>query len=78
MAEKGENRILIPARKGKAALVKSCQSITVVNTHGHQVVDTWAFNDAKDLREFMSMEHTRVGLTRLVPRTGDSLPSWCK
>jgi uncharacterized protein len=72
MADQLKNRLEIPARRGKAAPVKAGQNIAVINTHGHQVVDTWAFN-AQDLREFMSMEHTRVGLTRLVPRTGDSL-----
>ena len=50
--------IEIPARRGKAAYVAAGQIITVINTHGEQVVDTWAFNRA-DLTEFMSMEHSR-------------------
>ena len=33
----------IPARRGKAALVKQGQHVKVINTHGQQVVDTWAF-----------------------------------
>ena len=33
----------IPARRGKAAYVRQGQSIRIVNTHGSQVVDTWAF-----------------------------------
>ena len=35
--------IAIPARKGKAAYVAAGQSFKVINTHGQQVVDTWAF-----------------------------------
>ena len=57
----------IPARRGKAAYVKQGQSIRIVNTHGSQVVDTWAFT-AGMLTEFMSMEHTRATLTRMIPR----------
>ena len=62
----------IPARKGKAAHVARGQYIQVINTHGEQVVDTWAFN-RDELGEFMSMEHTRAHTLRLVPRVGDIL-----
>ena len=62
----------IPARRGKAAPLKKGQSIKIINTHGAQVVDTWAFT-AGMLTEFMSMEHTRATLTKLVPRVGDGL-----
>ena len=48
----------IPARRGKAVRIKKGQSVKVVNTHGNQVVDFWAFN-AGDLREYMGMEHCR-------------------
>ncbi len=61
----------IPERGGKAAAVKKGQSIKIINTHGSQVVDTWAFN-ADDLTEFMSMEHTRSVLLKLIPDTGDA------
>jgi len=64
--------ITIPARRGKAARVQAGQQIAVINTHGEQVVDTWAFA-ADDLHEFMSMEHTRAALGRLIPRRGDAL-----
>jgi uncharacterized protein len=70
MAE-GE-RVTIPARKGKAAIVRQGQSVRVINIHGSQVVDTWAFS-MRDPREFMSMEHTRTHLLRLFPKPGDSL-----
>ncbi len=62
----------IPARRGKAALVAAGQSIRVINTHGEQVVDTWAFN-RRDITEFMSMEHTRATTHHLIPRIGDAL-----
>ena len=65
-------RIAIPARKGKAAMLKAGQRIRVINTHGEHVVDTWAFNRA-DMNEFMSMEHTRASLLRVRPRAGDAL-----
>ena len=65
-------RTTIPARRGKAAPVSKGQHVKVVNTHGEQVVDTWAFN-AADLSEFMSMEHTRPTLMKLRPEAGDSL-----
>ena len=64
--------IAIPARRGKAALVAAGQSIRVINTHGEQVVDTWAFN-GQDMTEFMSMEHTRATTHHLIPRIGDTL-----
>ncbi len=61
----------IPARGGTAVRARKGQSIAIINTHGQQVVDTWAFV-ATDLGQFMSMEHTRAGLRRLIPRLGDS------
>jgi uncharacterized protein YcgI (DUF1989 family) len=62
----------IPARRGRAAYVSAKQVIRVINTHGNQVVDTWAFN-RHDISEFMSMEHSRSWLRRIIPRVGDSL-----
>jgi uncharacterized protein YcgI (DUF1989 family) len=64
--------IEIPARRGKAVLLRQGQSVRVVNTHGQQVVDTWAFNLA-DIGEFMSMEHTRIAIGRIIPKVGDAL-----
>jgi uncharacterized protein YcgI (DUF1989 family) len=66
------NPIVIPARRGKAAFVRQGQTIKVINTHGEQVVDTWAFN-RHDLTEFMSMEHSRATHRHLIPRIGDAL-----
>ena len=62
----------IPARRGKAALVAAGRVIRVINTHGEQVVDTWAYN-RHDMTEFMSMEHSRATMHRLIPRVGDAL-----
>ena len=67
-----DSLIEIPARRGKAAFVAAGRIITVINTHGEQVVDTWAFNRA-DLSEFMSNEHTRAHSLHLVPKVGDVL-----
>jgi uncharacterized protein YcgI (DUF1989 family) len=64
--------IEIPARRGKAARVAKGQRVRIVNTHGQQVVDTWAFV-AADPGEFMSMEHSRVALGHIIPAVGDSL-----
>jgi len=64
--------IEIPARRGKAAFVSAGQIVTVINTHGEQVVDTWAFNRA-DLSEFMSNQHTRAHSLHLVPKPGEVL-----
>jgi uncharacterized protein YcgI (DUF1989 family) len=64
--------VTIPARKGKAAFARKSQHVRVINTHGNQVVDTWAFSRA-ELGEFMSMEHTRAQTTTMFWGVGDSL-----
>ena len=64
------NLVTIPARRGKARRVRAGQVIRVINTHGQQVVDTWAFA-AGDLTEFMSMEHSRAAMQKIVPEVGD-------
>lgn len=64
--------IEIPARKGKAARVGKGQIVKVINTKGQQVVDTWAFK-ADDLKEFMSMEHSRVSIGGIIPKLGSVL-----
>jgi hypothetical protein len=62
--------ITIPARRGKAQRIQEGQVIKVINTRGQQVVDTWAFN-ARDLAEFMSMEHSRAAMEKIIPEVGD-------
>ena len=64
--------IEIPARRGKALHLRRGQKARVVNSKGQQVVDTWAFN-AADLSEFMSMEHSRVAMGRIIPAISDAL-----
>lgn len=67
-----EEMVTIPARSGKAMRVEQGRTITVVNTYGSQVVDTWAFN-AENLSEWMSMEHSRAYYMKLSPGVGDTL-----
>ena len=78
----GTELVAIPARTGKAALVNAGERIKVINTHGQQVIDTWAFNRQSLLEstslefispEFMSMEHTRTALAGITPRVGQTL-----
>lgn len=64
--------IVIPARKGRACRLTRGQAIKIINTHGHQVVDTWAFS-AEDLHEFMSNEHTRPTIGTIFPTKGHKL-----
>ena len=65
-------RVTIPAGHGKAVRLQTGQSVKLINTHGTQVVDTWAHN-AYELSEYMSMESTRVWNLRLTPKVGDPL-----
>ena len=64
--------ITIPARYARAALVPKGAKVKVINTHGTQVVDCWAFN-AADTTEYMSMEHCRVSFERYRPKQGDTM-----
>jgi uncharacterized protein YcgI (DUF1989 family) len=59
----------IPARRAVAFRVAAGSSVEVVNTHGSQVVDTWAFVDSG---EWMSMEHSRLHMGRVNPVVGDT------
>lgn len=61
----------IPARHGKAVKLVKGQAVKLINIHGSQVVDCWAWN-AEDLGEHMSMEASRVWNQRLNPLVGDS------
>lgn len=67
-------RQTIPARGPASARLREGQELRVINSHGSQVVDTWAFI-ATDPREHMSMEHSRVATGRLIPQPGDVLVS---
>ena len=63
--------LTIPARRGMAARVGKGQRIKVINTHGAQVVDTWAFS-AADATEWMSMEASRAWFMKLRAALGDT------
>ena len=65
-------RVTIPARRGAAARVRAGQHVRVINTHGTQCVDTWAFV-ADDVSEFLSMEHSRSTLEKVHFEVGDVL-----
>lgn len=62
----------VPARMGRAVRVAKGQTIEIVNTHGTQVCDTWAFND-QNMAEFLSWEHARAGIDKVIPVVGDAL-----
>ncbi len=70
--KKSNEVMTVPARKGRAARLNKGQAIKITNTHGSQVVDTWAFS-AEDLHEFMSMEHLRPTIGTIFPRKGHFL-----
>jgi len=64
----------IRANYGLGVRLHAGETLDVINTHGTQVVDTWAFNDA-DTSEFMSMAHTRSVNSRVWPVLGQSFVS---
>lgn len=64
----------VPAGHGKALRLRAGQRVKLINTHGGQVVDCWAFN-AGDVREHLSMDCTRVWNQRINPKLGDTLVS---
>ena len=61
----------LAARTGTAMRLAKDESLKIVNTHGTQVVDCWAFN-ADNLDEWMSMAHTRIACRKLTPAIGES------
>ena len=65
-------RYTVPARQGRAIRLSKGQSIRIINTHGTQVCDTWAFN-ATNRAEFLSWPHARAWINRAVPVPGDPL-----
>ncbi|MFP6740570.1 MAG: urea carboxylase-associated family protein [Alphaproteobacteria bacterium] len=66
--------ITIPAGQGKAARVKAGQHVRVVNTHGTQCIDTWAFVDGH-MDRIMSMERCREAHLRICFEVGDVMIS---
>lgn len=66
------DQLILKAGTGAAIRLRRGQRLTIVNTHGTQVVDCWALS-ASDLSEHMSMPHCRNHWYRLTPRPGDLL-----
>ncbi|MES2937734.1 MAG: urea carboxylase-associated family protein [Pseudomonadota bacterium] len=62
----------LPARQGCAVRLARGQRLKIVNPHGTQVCDFWAFH-ADGAHEFMSMEHVRAWLSKTIPAVGDEL-----
>lgn len=65
-------RYTVPARCGVAVRLKPGQRLSVINTHGTQIGDFWAFN-AEDLNEYLSLEHARAFLRPIFLKAGDAL-----
>ncbi|MDH3377199.1 MAG: urea carboxylase-associated family protein [Gammaproteobacteria bacterium] len=64
----------IPATQAVSIALSKDQHCRIINTEGGQVVDTWAFN-ANCWPEYLSMEHSRSAIYRLLFRPGDVLVS---
>lgn len=65
---------IIPGAHARAFELQTGEQLRIVNLEGSQVVDCWAFN-AANFNEFLSNEHTRSCLEKLIPQTGDALYS---
>ena len=65
-----EQRVVVPAREGRALRVPAGRRFRVVDLEGHQCGDLFAYV-AGDVREYASAEHTRVHVDRLFPRPGE-------
>lgn len=71
----------IPAQHGAAVPLRAGQQIKIHNTHGNQVVDTWAFaassrgtrTRSSSTIPYMSMSQTRSALRKLCPHINDTL-----
>ncbi|MGH7748248.1 MAG: DUF1989 domain-containing protein, partial [Candidatus Dormibacteria bacterium] len=69
--------LTVPARCGNGLTVARGTEFRVINLHGTQVVDMWAFSDA-DHSEFMAMEHSRVTMGRWRPIVGNTFVTNCR
>jgi uncharacterized protein YcgI (DUF1989 family) len=68
------HRIEILAESAASVQLKAGQTCRIVNTEGGQVVDTWAFS-INDWDEYLSMEHSRSAIYKLLFEPGDELVS---
>ena len=80
----GKSAHIIPAREGAFAVLQDGDNLKITNTHGTQVVDTWAFGplptsstrvDDDDVVPFTysSMPNTRATKLRLALQTSDNI-----
>ncbi|MFF0307395.1 DUF1989 domain-containing protein [Streptosporangium sp. NPDC004379] len=65
-----EERVVVPAREGRAVTVTAGQRVRVVDLEGGQVGDLFAFA-ADDPAEHLSASHTRSRTSRLFPAVGE-------
>jgi uncharacterized protein len=61
----------VPARTGLAFRAIAGDLIRVIDLHGAQPVDFWAFVD-NDHSEYLSCAHTKPSIEKLFPRVGDA------
>jgi uncharacterized protein len=67
-------QFVLPARHGRGVRVDRGASVKVINTHGSQVVDTWAFT-LSDPRQYSSMDHTRSVNSNIFANRGTMIVS---
>ena len=65
-------RYAIAARTACAVRLKAGQTLTVINPHGTQVCDFWAFRDP-NVYEYLSMAHCHTALGSIMFHEGDTL-----
>jgi uncharacterized protein YcgI (DUF1989 family) len=68
----GGDQTTVEGGSGYAVRLGFGQKLHIVNTLGHQVVDTWALR-LPGGEHHLSMSHTRLAIGRLGPRIGDTL-----
>ena len=70
----GNEEFIIDGAGSGSVTLDAGQSFQIVNIEGSQVVDLWAFVQP-GTEEFLSTEHTRSCLQKLIPGAGDDLYS---
>ena len=70
----GDQQFTIQGGGSGGIELEAGESFQIVNIEGSQVVDLWAFVQP-GTQEFLSTEHTRSCLQKLIPEVGDNLYS---
>ena len=68
------DKVVVPAREGRAVHVPAGERIRVTTPHGQQAADFFAYSTV-DLNEWLSPMHTWVATYCIKPRQGDVLRS---